>query len=461
MLPDASCSTVCQNSCTAGQTSCIEGGLAKCTLGSNGCYSYGAPAACGVHQSCTGTAGAAGCTCNSDPVCGAVGMTCANSTTLATCSMDAQSCVYESATSICSNGACSAGACCTNGCTKGETSCVGGQLATCSLGSNGCYSYGAPVACGANATCTSGSCNCSSGFTNCGGACVACAAGSLCAGQACACSASAQCVPPPPNGWLGPVAADLAAQSACGGSYPTIVPLGTNAQGSPASCNCQCTGCVGGDCTAYLDIYGGLDCSCTAGVQESFLVGTSVGQCYGSGLPDSVFASPRTVTDLTGASCGANTLAVNKPAASWGVPSRVCTGASTLPGACSGGQTCAPPVGSAEKLCVYQSAAGAQTCPAGYPVANVRYSGWSDTRSCSCGCTPSSATCTTDIEAVFGGCGGTMGSYSITPCTAVGGGGPTPEVYALTLTVSGTTSYSTSGSVTDNTSSTVTICCTN
>jgi hypothetical protein len=54
-----------------------------------------------------------------------------------------------------------------------------------------------------------------------------------------------------------------------------------------------------------------------------------------------------------------------------------------------------------------------------------------------------------------------MGNYQITPCTPVGGGAPTPEIFALDLTVTGGTSYTPSGAVTNNASSTITVCCTN
>ncbi len=154
MAPGAACSLTCSDSCTQGQTSCVSGGVATCTLGSNGCRAYGAPMACGAHQSCTGAAGAAACTCNADPVCSAVGSACANATTLATCAKDAQNCMYESASMTCTNGACSSGACCTNGCSPGQTTCVNGALATCTLGANGCWAYATAVACGTHQSCT-------------------------------------------------------------------------------------------------------------------------------------------------------------------------------------------------------------------------------------------------------------------------------------------------------------------
>lgn len=151
MSPGAACSLACSNSCISGQTTCMSGSLATCTLGSNGCWSFGAPVPCGTRQSCTGAAGAAACTCNTDPVCSAAGGVCASATTLATCSTDAQGCVFESATSTCSN--CSAGDCCTNSCVQGQASCVSGGLSTCTLGSDGCWAYGTAVACGTHESC--------------------------------------------------------------------------------------------------------------------------------------------------------------------------------------------------------------------------------------------------------------------------------------------------------------------
>jgi hypothetical protein len=115
MPPNSACALTCSDSCTQGQTSCISGLLATCTLGSNGCWAYGAGTACGAHQSCTGSTGLAACTCNSDPTCTAVGNVCASATTLATCAKDAQNCIYTSTSSTCTSGGCSAGACCATG----------------------------------------------------------------------------------------------------------------------------------------------------------------------------------------------------------------------------------------------------------------------------------------------------------------------------------------------------------
>ena len=149
--PGAACAAACTDSCKQGQSSCVAGGVAACALGSNGCLAFAAPMACGPHQTCTGTAGSASCTCNADPVCSAAGTACASATSLATCSTDAQGCVYASAVSTCVS--CSAGACCTNSCAQGQSMCVGNQLASCTLGTNGCWAYGTPTnACAAGQT---------------------------------------------------------------------------------------------------------------------------------------------------------------------------------------------------------------------------------------------------------------------------------------------------------------------
>jgi hypothetical protein len=151
--PGAACSAACTNSCTQGQTSCVPGGVATCTLGTNGCWAFAAPVTCGVHQSCSGAAGTAACTCNADPVCTTVGATCASPTSLATCTTDPQGCVYASAVSTCTS--CAAGACCTSSCVQGQSMCVGPQLSTCTLGANGCWAYGTPMN-----TCTAGQTTC-------------------------------------------------------------------------------------------------------------------------------------------------------------------------------------------------------------------------------------------------------------------------------------------------------------
>jgi hypothetical protein len=170
--PSAACGLTCKSSCTQGQTSCVSGSLATCTLGGNGCWALGSnPTPCGAHQSCTGTMGSAACTCNTDPTCSAVGNACVNATTAASCKTDAQGCVYDYANTTCADGACSGGVCCTNTCTSGQGTCVTGGLEKCTLGSNGCWAYGSATPCGSGDVCYQGAClGCMPGATTCSGA---------------------------------------------------------------------------------------------------------------------------------------------------------------------------------------------------------------------------------------------------------------------------------------------------
>ncbi|HTB78062.1 MAG TPA: hypothetical protein VK762_32680, partial [Polyangiaceae bacterium] len=179
--PSAVCSATCASSCTSGQTSCVSGGLATCTLGSNGCRAYGAPAACGTLQSCTGAAGSSACTCNTDPVCSAAGKICTSASASATCSTDTQGCIYESGSSACTNQTCASGVC-TGVCGPGQThpiacgncgvdtqTCSGSgawQDATCTgqgvcsqNATQSCNTYGTQT-CGSS--CTWGTCSCAS-----------------------------------------------------------------------------------------------------------------------------------------------------------------------------------------------------------------------------------------------------------------------------------------------------------
>ncbi len=249
--PSAGCALSCTNSCTQGQTSCVAGGLATCTLGSNGCWAYAAPAACGARQACTGAAGTAACACNADPVCTTAAPACASSTSLATCSTDAQGCVYASAVSTCTS--CVAGVCCTNSCVQGQGTCVGGALAICALGSNGCWAYGAPVACvGAHQSCTG-------------------AAGAA----TCACSTAPYCTKGPTGG-----------PSASCVSNATIALCSIDGQGCPYETGTQaCTNgaCSNGSCCVNACTAGQTMCEAGNDYLDTCILGSN--GCYFYGNP--------------------------------------------------------------------------------------------------------------------------------------------------------------------------------
>lgn len=151
LQPDASCALTCADSCTAAQTTCLQGGKATCTRGTNGCLAFGTPAPCGPHQTCASSGGSASCACNAS-VCTAAGNTCADSVTLATCASDAQGCFYEASTMTCS-ASCVDAKC---GCTPGSTQCGSGNTTeTCAA--NGTWSTGQVVPNSCGAVCTPGS----------------------------------------------------------------------------------------------------------------------------------------------------------------------------------------------------------------------------------------------------------------------------------------------------------------
>ena len=137
--------------CTGASTQCSGNGVQTCANGQ-----WGAPVACGTRQTCTGPTGSAKCSCTPDPACGAVGATCADVSTLVTCMMDAQTCLYQSSSSTCAGGMCSgaagAASCCTNACTMGVTQCAGLSLTTCSAAANGCTAL-STSACGTGLLC--------------------------------------------------------------------------------------------------------------------------------------------------------------------------------------------------------------------------------------------------------------------------------------------------------------------
>ncbi len=150
--------------CQENATRCSGNGVQTCADGQ-----WGTVVVCGTRQSCAGSADAAKCTCNVDPVCSTVGETCASASTLANCMQDAQACFYESSAITCSNGACSgapgSAVCCGNGvganclsstslqtCTAVANACPACASSTCA---NGCSGAAGSAACCANAVGTS------------------------------------------------------------------------------------------------------------------------------------------------------------------------------------------------------------------------------------------------------------------------------------------------------------------
>jgi hypothetical protein len=300
---------------------------------------------------------------------------------------------------------------------------------------------------------------CPTGQRNCGGTCVACAPGSVCAGNACACPTTSQCLPAVPSGWLGPVAADLTGgNAACAAAYPTSIAAGTSPQGAAATCACTCGACAGGSCNVYYDRFM-TSPDCTGPPDDTGLIGSAINDCNNA-TPNGSLYNIRGVASKMGASCSVTKGTVTAPAPSWGANTRLCTGASVTPGACTGGNTCAP-LTAPKKTCIYHT--GVMACPAGsgYGVSSTQYTSFSDSRDCSCACTPATATCAPVVSFIdtTAGCTGDTGT-TFTQCGSVFLGSTHGfRINAVNVSVSGTTSSTPSGSVTA--ASPITVCCTN
>jgi hypothetical protein len=149
----------CTNACTAGSTRCGGAGLETCRAQGNGCTAWDAGTACGPNQTCTGVAGSASCTCNTDPNCASAASVCTNTATLAVCAMDAQGCFYTSSSMPCgTNQHCTNGACsCANGFQTCGTTCADttSDSAHCGSCTHACPVLSAPSV---GAKCASSTC---------------------------------------------------------------------------------------------------------------------------------------------------------------------------------------------------------------------------------------------------------------------------------------------------------------
>ncbi|MBT9558309.1 MAG: right-handed parallel beta-helix repeat-containing protein [Myxococcales bacterium] len=156
------CSVSCSDECSvSGARVCDVGGVKECgDADDDGCLEWGTVVPCDASQSCSNGQCATGCqdecSVNGARKClGSAVQVCGNA--------DADECLeWGTATpcgqdEVCSNGFCATD--CTEECTvSGAAICEGDAIKTCGVGEKGCLVYGAPVACAAGLTCSSGKC---------------------------------------------------------------------------------------------------------------------------------------------------------------------------------------------------------------------------------------------------------------------------------------------------------------
>jgi formylglycine-generating enzyme required for sulfatase activity len=255
--------TGCTDACTAGLTECASGGVQTCQTPTGGCTQWVTTATCGSNQMCAVTGGSAACICNST-VCAAAGSICQDAQTVATCAKDTNGCLYVASTATCTSPeSCAAGdgglgaACsltCSSSCTKGEASCVSGDLATCTQGTNGCWALGTPVACGAHQSCTG----------NAGTAACTCNASTVCTETGTACDG---------NGTVATCDKDANGCFYAASTQPCASPESCVGNAPNAKCALTCTStCTPGQ---TLCVTGGLE-TCTLGTNGCWAYGPAV-----------------------------------------------------------------------------------------------------------------------------------------------------------------------------------------
>jgi hypothetical protein len=207
------------------------------------------------------------------------------------------------------------------------------------------------------------------------------------------CTTIAVCVPPVTAPFV--VGTTLDPVSLCPTSYSSLEVIDS---GLTAAANCS-TGCsCGVTCQTQIGSFGNFG-NCPNTDNENQIAVLYNTMCQSFNTWDGTLDVHQLVTP---ASClnGGNPVL---PTVSWATSKRVCSTA-LHGGGCTGGNWCVP-ITPASKC---EVAAGTQTCDAGYnAVGGPWYTGYGDTRGCSCSC-----------GAPSGSCGTTVSLHSDTGCTS-------------------------------------------
>jgi hypothetical protein len=209
------------------------------------------------------------------------------------------------------------------------------------------------------------------------------------------CTTIAVCVPPVTGTFV--VGTTLATASLCPTSYSSLEVIDS---GLTAASNCS-TGCsCGVTCMTQLHHFGNAgNCPNTDNENQFALPNNTSCTSWNSGQWDGTLDVHQLSTPAMCQNGGSPIL----PTVSWASSSRVCSTA-LAGGGCSNGYLCVP-VTPGPKC---EVAAGAHGCDTGYnAVTGPWYTGFTDTRGCSCSC-----------GAPTGSCGTTVTLYTNNACTA-------------------------------------------
>jgi hypothetical protein len=303
------------------------------------------------------------------------------------------------------------------------------------------------------------------------------------------------CVPEWPSGWTAPVALyDLNSEPngpapnplKCSGLFPADVQDANYfpvAPGSSCSCNC---GSASASCTGPT-IAVNSSASCTSSINPPGLTTVPLGSCTDiptQGGINAVFINNGELGTATNATCGSTpTPNITKWSGEWAGTARMCGVSTGRPpyqpaaaGGCGTKQTCAElPLSTFDsgKVCIMLQ--GQSPCPAGYAASHTYYTSALDQRSCggTCSCDVSgTVTCNPAIE-VFNksACSASNASEPLTsssscyaPSPPMNWGGGISVIATAgysggSCSLSASNTYGIQGSVVDDTSTAITVCC--
>ena len=239
-------------------------------------------------------------------------------------------------------------------------------------------------------------------------------------------SAGFVCAPALPGNFKGPfVFGQAPGLGACPGTHPAQVIEGGDALSAPpASCvgvSCKCGPPPAVSCSpVVVDYFGDVACSgapkwSKSGATNTCTSGNFVHCSSGCAYPTAAIVDLG--TPLASSTCASSfTGTPTLPPVGWNTPGRLCSPAAASQGGCGSGTCLQKAAAPFQRLCI--SAAGNLSCPSPYTAKSTLKAVSSDTRSCSCDCTPD-FTCTGTVKDYYGSVCTAAGTTLSNSCTPV------------------------------------------
>jgi hypothetical protein len=197
-------------------------------------------------------------------------------------------------------------------------------------------------------------------------------------------------------GWA-VVAFDATSRASCVSPYGPAQNVISNPMGGIA-CNCACSG-TAASCGGTVTVFA-LNPLCNAGgTLGAFNIADGNCQAGSASLVTSDGYTMSATQTVTQGACNGAPQVINKPGVTV-ASGETCAMVGNLGGGCSGGSSCAPPVGASFSLCIAHT--GNISCPAGFKhttLVSTGNPGYVDTRGCgSCSCATNASCGVANIE---------------------------------------------------------------